>query len=72
MNVNHRKIAFDFLVILTVIVVFQPVKNEISNLMNLPSDWAYLGPIFYFLAAFLAGFIIGDRIQSIYKKIKTK
>ena len=72
MNINHRKIVFDFLVILTVIVIFQPIKNEIANLMNLPSDWAYLGPIFYFIAAFLAGFIIGDRIQAIYKKIKSK
>ncbi len=72
MNVNHRKIAFDILVILTVIVIFQPIKNEIANLMNLPTNWAYLGPIFYFLAVFLAGFIIGDRAQSIYKKIKTK
>lgn len=70
MNMNHRKVALDILIIAIVCVVVQPLKTWVDNLMNMNSDLAWFGPILIVAIPFIAGFVVGNRIISIYEYFK--
>ena len=67
---NYRKLVLDILIIVTVIVVVQPVKTLIDDLMNMNSNLAWFGPILAVMVTFAAGFVVGNRIISIYENFK--
>jgi hypothetical protein len=67
---NYKNLFKDGLIILAVLIALIPTTDLIYQLMNTPSDLAFIGPILWFSAmAFSLWFII-QRIKSIINNYK--
>jgi large-conductance mechanosensitive channel len=67
---NYKNLFKDGLIILAVLIALIPTTDLIYQLMNTPSDIAFIGPILWFcVMAFSLWFII-QRIKSITNNYK--
>lgn len=67
---NYLKLFTSILSMVAILVIMQPVKNQIANLMNMSSDLAYLGPILGIAVFMVGGFIFGWNASTCAKEIK--
>ena len=67
---NYKNLFKDGLIILAVLIALIPTTDLIYQLMNTPSDIAFIGPILWFcVMAFSLWFII-QRVKSITNNYK--
>ena len=67
---NYKNIFKDGLIILAIFIALIPTTDLIYQLMNTPSDIAFIGPILWFgVMAFSLWFII-QRVKSIANNLK--
>ncbi len=67
---NYKNLFKDGLIILAVLIALIPTTDLIYQLMNTPSDIAFIGPILWFsVMAFSLWFIV-QRIKSISNNYK--
>lgn len=67
---KYSKLFTSILIMVAVVVLMQPVKNQIANLMNMDSDLAYLGPILGIAVFMVGGFVFGWNAATCVKEIK--
>ena len=67
---KYFKLFTSILVMVMTIVLMQPIKNQIADLMNMNSDLAYFGPILAIATFMVCGFIFGWYAAECIKEIK--
>jgi hypothetical protein len=67
---NYKNIFRDGLIILAVFIALIPTTDLIYQLMNTPSDIAFVGPILWFVVMAFSFWFIIQRVKSISTNIK--
>jgi hypothetical protein len=62
---NYKKLFLDGLIIVAVLTALIPTTNLIYQLMNTPSDIAFIGPVLWFGVIALSLWLIIQRAKSI-------
>jgi len=67
---NYKNLFKDGLIILAVLIALIPTTDLIYQLMNTPSDIAFIGPILWFSVMTFSLWFIVQRIKSILNNYK--
>jgi hypothetical protein len=67
---NYKNLFKDGLIILAVLIALIPTTDLIYQLMNTPSDIAFIGPILWFSVMTFSLWFIVQRIKSISNNYK--
>jgi hypothetical protein len=62
---NYKKLFLDGLIIVAILTALIPTTNLIYQLMNTPSDIAFIGPVLWFGVIALSLWLIIQRAKSI-------